>query len=107
MPYKILAEMPRKSGYVFNTWNGGHVRDIKHSFTSAHRRAGIEDFRFHDLRPTYASHLAMRGLQIQASQKFLRHKTLAMTQRYSHLAFERLEDGVKLHLLNYPPLKEP
>jgi integrase len=94
--YRILAEMPQKSGYVFGNGNGGHIGDIKHSFTSACRKAGITDFRFHDLRHTYASHLAMRGVHIRALQELLGHKTLAMTQRYSHLAPEQLQNAVKL-----------
>jgi len=69
---------------------------IKNSFTSACRRAGISDFRFQDLRHTYASHLAMRGVHIRALQELLGHKTLAMTQRYSHLAPEQLQNAVKL-----------
>jgi len=50
--YRILAEMPEKSGYVFGNGGGGHIGDIKHSFTSACKKAGITDFRFHDLRHT-------------------------------------------------------
>ena len=91
-----LAEMAREAGYVFGNGNGGHIGDIKHSFTSACRKAGIADFRFHDLRHTYASHLAMRGVHIRALQELLGHKTLAMTQRYSHLAPEQLQTAVKL-----------
>jgi len=86
--------MPQKSGYVFE--NGKPITDIKHSFTSACRKAGITDFRFHDLRHTYASHMAMRGVHIRALQELLGHKTLAMTQRYSHLASEQLQNAVKL-----------
>jgi len=76
--------------------NGKPITDVKHSFTSACRKAGIADFRFHDLRHTYASHLAMRGMHIRALQELLGHKTLAMTQRYSHLAPEQLQNTVKL-----------
>ncbi len=92
--HRILSEMPQKSGYVFGNGEGGHIGDVKHSFTSAYRKAGIADFRFHDLRHTYASHLAMRGVHIRALQELLGHKTLA--QRYSHLAPEQLQNAVKL-----------
>jgi len=92
--YRILEEMPEKTGYVFG--NGKPITDVKHSFTSACKKAGISDFRFHDLRHTYASHLAMRGVHIRALQELLGHKTLAMTQRYSHLAPEQLQNAVKL-----------
>ena len=88
------AKMAREAGYVFGNGNGGHIGDIKHSFTSACKKAGITDFRFHDLRHTYASHLAMRGVHIRALQELLGHKTLAMTQRYSHLAPEQLQNAV-------------
>jgi integrase len=38
----------------------------------------------------------MRGVHIRALQELLGHKTLAMTQRYSHLAPEQLQSAVKL-----------
>ncbi|MBU1207103.1 MAG: tyrosine-type recombinase/integrase [Proteobacteria bacterium] len=60
------------------------------------QEGGITDFGFHDLRHTYASHLAMRGVHIRALQELLGHKTLAMTQRYSHLAPKQLQNAVKL-----------
>jgi len=94
--YKIFLDKPEKTEYVFGNGNGGHAGDIKHSFTSACRKASITDFGFHDLRHTYASHLAMKGVHIRALQELLGHKTLAMTQRYSHLAPEQLQNAVKL-----------
>ena len=51
---------------------------------------------FYNLRHTYASHLVMRGVHIRASHELVGHKTLAMTQRYSHLAPEQLQNAVKL-----------
>jgi integrase len=94
--HRILSEMPEKSGYVFRNKDGGHIGDIKHSLTSVCRKAGITDFRFHDLRHTHASLLTMTGVHIRAIQELLSHKTLAMTQRYSHLAPEQLQNAVKL-----------
>ncbi len=38
----------------------------------------------------------MRGVHIRALQELLDHKTLAMTQRYSHLAPEQSQNAVKL-----------
>jgi len=65
--YKILSEMPQKSGYVFGNGNGGHIGDIKHSFTSACRKAGITDFRFHDLRH-YAEFRTMPSNDLTSQQ---------------------------------------
>jgi len=73
--------------YVFyDPRTGKPYQDVKRSFASACRRAGIKDFRFHDLRHTFASHLVMSGTDITTVKELLGHKTLAMTMRYAHLA---------------------
>lgn len=59
--------------------------DWKTAWYTALRKAGIGDFRFHDLRHTCGSYLAMRGVDIRTIQEILGHKTLTMTQRYTHL----------------------
>lgn len=74
------------AGYVFTAQTGKPFKDIKTGFVSACRRAGIKDFRFHDLRHTFASHLVMNGVEILTVKELLGHKTLAMTLRYAHLA---------------------
>jgi integrase len=71
--------------YVFSRKNGARVRCIKEAFKAACDRAGIVDFRFHDLRHTAASLLAAGGCDIITLQYVLGHKTLSMTQRYAHL----------------------
>jgi integrase len=72
--------------YVFHDpLTGRRYRDVKRSFRSACRRAGIKDFRLHDCRHTFASHLVMAGADLTTVKELLGHKTLAMTLRYSHL----------------------
>jgi len=50
--------------------------------------AGIDEFRFHDLRHTCASYLAQRGASTLEIADVLGHKSLAMVRRYSHLAVD-------------------
>lgn len=50
------------------------------------KAAGLEDFRFHDLRHTAASYLAMSGASPGEIAAVLGHKTLAMVKRYAHLS---------------------
>jgi integrase len=54
-------------------------------FARAATRAGLKDFRFHDLRHEAASQLAMSGATTAEIAEVLGHKTLAMVKRYSHL----------------------
>jgi integrase len=56
------------------------------AFLNALNKAGIKDFRFHDLRHTAASYLAMNGATLAELADILGHKTLAMVKRYTHLS---------------------
>ncbi len=91
----LLMSIPKgKSDYVFLGPDGMPLKDIKRSFKTALKKAGIEDFRWHDLRHTSASHLLMRGASMKAVQEHLGHTTVAMTQRYSHLSKEFQKEEV-------------
>ena len=59
--------------------------DFQRPWMTALKRAELDDFRFHDLRHTAASYLAMHGAGLREIADILGHKTLAMVQRYSHL----------------------
>lgn len=58
----------------------------RRAWNTARRRAGIMDFRFHDLRHTHASYLAMSGATERELMESLGHSTPAMASRYAHLA---------------------
>jgi integrase len=56
----------------------------EHAWRQALRRAQVEDFRFHDLRHTFASYLAMSGATLAEIAEVLGHKSLTMRRRYAH-----------------------
>lgn len=58
---------------------------IKKYWEEAKEEAALPDFRFHDLRHTTASYLAMNGATLLEIAAVLGHKTLAMVKRYSHI----------------------
>jgi len=60
------------------------------------RRAGISDFRIHDLRHTFASWLVTEGVPLLEVSRLLGHSTIKMTERYAHLEQDSLESAVSL-----------
>lgn len=68
--------------------------DLRTAFENAVDRAEIEDFKWHDLRHTFASYLAMNGASLAELANALGHKTLAMVMRYAHLTDGHLSNVV-------------
>jgi integrase len=66
--------------------------DITKAWKNAVARAGLRDFRFHDLRHTAASYLAQGGATSLDIASVLGHKTLAMVKRYAHHSESRVRD---------------
>ena len=60
--------------------------DIRTPFETALQKAEIEDFKWHDLRHSCASYLAMNGATLAEIAGVLGHKTLSMVKRYSHIS---------------------
>jgi integrase len=97
----------RQIGFLFPGLNGKPQRQLDKSFKSALKRAGIEKFRFHDLRHTFASHLTMQGVPQRAVQELLGHGSGRMTERYSHLSPKHMHDAVKKFTLGFREKSEP
>ncbi|MBN1684839.1 MAG: site-specific integrase, partial [Gammaproteobacteria bacterium] len=72
--------------YVFIGTRGKPLLSVKRPFATALTKAGITDFKFHDLRHTFASHFVMNGGDLLALKDILRHSSLKMVMRYAHLA---------------------
>ncbi len=83
---------------VFADKAGGKMdrANLRRAFSRVVNEAGIIDFRFHDLRHTFATRLAQRGFDIFAIAKILGHRDIRMTQRYAHHCSESLRKGVDL-----------
>ena len=71
-----------------------NLTHVKRSFASALKKAGIENFRFHDTRHTAASWLVQGGADLYSVQKILGHSSTRTTQRYAHLSPGYLESEI-------------
>lgn len=89
-----LSEKSR-SEFVFADDDGNPYRDIKKRFSSALKKAGIDDFRFHDLRHTFGSHLVMQGVDLRTVQQVMGHREIRTTMRYSHLSPEYVQEAME------------
>jgi integrase len=71
---------------VFPRPDGLQPVDIRHAWAKALQAAKVADFRFHDLRHSFASYAAMSGASLVDLQTLLGHSSPSMTSRYAHLA---------------------
>lgn len=92
--FHVLQAMQRvESAYIFPGKNGGPRKELRRMAQRVKRKAGLsEDFRpLHGLRHAFASYLISSGkVDLYTMQKLLTHSSPKMTQRYAHLADERL-----------------
>jgi integrase len=72
------------------TYAGKRIRYSSTAWDTAKRRVGIEDFRFHDLRHTWASWHVQSGTSLQELMELGGWKSYEMVLRYAHLAPEKL-----------------
>ncbi len=88
------AEHCPASPWVFAHKDGSRIKDVKRSFKTACDRAGIKDFRIHDLRHSCAAWLVSNNVPLAAVRDLLGHTTVKMTERYAHLAPENVRSAV-------------
>jgi integrase len=84
----LLQSFPRRPNaeLIFSNSAGERFLEIRKAFGNARKRAGLGDLHFHDLRHTFASHWMMNGGDLYVLKEILGHKSITMTQRYSHLS---------------------
>ena len=76
----------KASPWVFASGAGVRVATLQKGFDAACKRCGIDDFRIHDLRHTFASWLVMDGVSLYLVKDLLGHSSVAVTKRYAHLS---------------------
>lgn len=74
------------NGLVFKNQKGQRFDNIQTSWEGLIKTIKIRNYRFHDLRHTFASKLVMKGVPLNTVRELLGHADLKTTLRYSHLA---------------------
>jgi integrase len=95
-----------QGAHVFNNEHGRIYNTIRGPWGKALKKAGIIDFRFHDLRHTFASRLVMAGVDLVTVKELLGHKSINMTMRYSHLSQDHKRKAVELLDRHYMDTKQ-
>jgi integrase len=95
---RSLPSFQERKGSIFRNQRhpGKAVLSNDHWFKPALKAAGISDFKWHDLRHTFASWLVQDRVPLHEVAKLLGHKSLTMTMRYAHLAPNQLHEDVAL-----------
>ena len=82
----------REKGRVFPRWKDPNT--VTHLWERYRELAGLHDVRLHDLRHTFASHLAQKGVSQKKIQELLGHAKLSTTDIYTHLFPEHLREAL-------------
>lgn len=94
---QVLNKQDKNNQYVFmNPETGLPYVDIKKSFNKAMEKAGIKNFRFHDLRHTVATRLVEKGIDLLVVMDILGHSKIETTMRYLHPIPKRKSDAISV-----------
>jgi len=94
--YRLLMDKERKGRWAFANQDGGqlNVHSMEAKFHRQLTRLGIQNANLHTWRHAFASYLRMRTGNISAVQLLLGHKSIRITEIYSHLSKRHLHDFV-------------
>lgn len=88
-------EQTSGEGLVFESPEGGKFDNIKRAWQNVLARAGVKNFRWHDIRHHFASKLVQKGVDLYVVKDLLGHASIVMTERhYAHLAPQAKVDAV-------------
>ena len=96
---KFLEKLKKTSNseYLFiNPETQKHYVDIKKSFKTALKQAKIQNFRFHDLRHTFATRLIEKGVDIVVVKELMGHANISTTMIYVHSDAERKKNAINI-----------
>ena len=101
----VLRRMRGKHSEFVFVYHGQPVIQVStKAWREALKRAGVEDFRWHDLRHTWATWQRQSGTPTWELQRLGGWKTQAMVERYAHLAPDSLQNAasrIDNHLSSY------
>lgn len=84
---EVLRGIPRIEPYIIAGAKVGEpYKNLSRAWIIARAFEGLDDVRLHDLRHSYASLAAGRGVSLQTIGALLGHRAIASTKRYAHLA---------------------
>ncbi|MBF0555923.1 MAG: site-specific integrase [Nitrospirae bacterium] len=92
--YKLQAILDEQSGRVGRIINGVSLDQMGRQMKEFLRRTGLGQFRPHDLRHTFASHLVMSGVDMMTIRELMGHTSITTTEIYAHLNKEYLKDAI-------------
>jgi site-specific recombinase XerD len=83
------------TGLVFANADGSRIGSVKTAWLAILKEAKIEEFRWHDLRHSFASKLVQRGAALIEVRDLLGHSDFKLTLRYAHLAPKQTASAVQ------------
>ena len=99
---QVLAVRQKTTPFVFNNSKGQPVKAVSHRiWRKGLKEAGISNFKWHDLRHTWASWLVQSGVPLLALKEMGGWESLEMVQKYAHLSSQHLQDHADNLLLNW------
>jgi integrase len=96
-----IADATTKKYLFGSRRRGGMIREFKTAFVAAVCDAGLEDFRFHDLRHTFATRLNESGADPFVIRDLLGHSTVTMSSDYTQTSSETRQRAIGI--LNNAP----
>ena len=100
----LRERAPKAAEYVFARPGGAPYRSIRTTFQTACRTAGLKAVTPHVLRHTFASRLAMAGVDPRTIQELGGWSSLEMVERYTHLSPTHKAEAVERIAQNSPTL---